>query len=237
MIKLIKKMFQVFGINISRFNSRSSSPYQLVQALNHHEITIVFDVGANIGQFATSLRNHGYDGKIVSFEPLSIENNLLISKANKDAKWTVHRRCAVGATFETQSINISKNSVSSSILSMLPSHLDAAPESIYIRTEMVDVITLDSILNDYILPNDKLFIKIDTQGYEWAVLEGASDAMKISSGLLLELSMVELYKDQHLYNEIIDRLKSDGFNLYSIQSGFVDPTNGKTLQFDGIFFK
>ncbi len=237
MINIIKKIFNLFGLQICKLNTSTSPAYQTTQALKFHNINIVFDVGANTGQFASELRLYGYTGKIISFEPLQQAYKILEKKAGHDDNWFIHPRCAVGEKIDGVEINVAGNSVSSSLLPMLKSHKDVVPESQYTHTEKVQLITLDSILGQYISDSDNVFIKIDTQGYEWAVLNGAPQALKLCKGVLLELSLVPLYEGQKLWLDCIDRLNKVGIKLYCIQPGFTDPKTGQTLQVDGLFFK
>jgi FkbM family methyltransferase len=235
--KIIKKLFNLLGLQLSKLNVVSSPAYQIAKALEVHKVNVVFDVGANIGQFAKELREHGYMGKIISFEPLPKAHIALQKQALGDAGWIVHSRVAVGAFAGDVSINVARNSVSSSILPMLETHASAAPESQYTHSEQVLLITLDSVLEEYTSLSDNLFIKIDTQGYEWAVLDGATKTLNQSKGVLLELSLVPLYDGQKLWLDCIKRLKDIGLSLYSFQTGFTDLKTGQTLQVDGLFFK
>ena len=233
----IKKLFNYVGLHICKLNTTNSSGLQTAKALKAHDINVLFDIGANTGQFATELRFHGYQGKIISFEPLPQAHQILTKQAEQDANWIVHPRCAIGAEMGKIDINVSQNLVSSSILPMLDTHKNAAPESRYTHTEQADLMTLDSLLKDYVAPSDKLFIKIDTQGYEWSVLDGAPQSLQQCKGVLLELSLVPLYQGQKLWTETIERLNKIALNLYGVQPGFTDPQTGRTLQIDGLFFK
>jgi len=85
---------------------------------------------------------------------------------------------AIGDFSGTIDINISKNSVSSSILPMLDTHLNAAHQSKFVNIEKTKISTLDNIINIYLNDNSNCFLKIDTQGYEWMVLNGASNLLK-----------------------------------------------------------
>ena len=161
----------------------------------------------------------------------------LIENSSKDKNWLVHEQAALGDHNGFININISKNSVSSSILPMLSSHFDAENDSVYIGTEKTSIITLDSIADTYLDKSSNCFIKIDTQGYEWQVLNGALNTLKKSSGILCELSLVPLYKEQHLWKEMIERLEKEGFVLWSLQKAFTDKRNGRTLQMDAVFLK
>ena len=80
-----------------------------------------------------------------------------------DICWIVHDRTAIGDYMGVIEINISKNSFSSSVLPMLNSHSDLEPNSVYIGSEKISVITLDSIADKYLNKSSNCFIKIDTQ--------------------------------------------------------------------------
>ena len=80
-------------------------------------------------------------------------------------------------------------------------------------------------------------MKIDTQGLEWQVLDGAVKVLPLVKGVLCELSLVELYKDQKLWLDIINRLEMSGFTLWSLQQGFADSQTSKTLQVDATFLR
>jgi hypothetical protein len=129
------------------------------------------------------------------------------------------------------------NSVSSSVLPMLESHSSAAVGSAYIDSERVPIAKLDTIASRYLNQKSKLFIKIDTQGFEWQVLDGASETLKQALGVLCELSLVPLYGGQRLWRDIVDRLETEGFMLWALQRGFTDPRTGQSLQMDGIFLR
>lgn len=237
MKKNIKKVFQALGIKLSKFNAINVPGFQTVQALKVHDINLVFDIGANVGQFASELREYGYKGKIVSFEPLPQAYQELVSKAKGDDNWIIHPRCAVGAEAGQIEINVAANSASSSILPMLSAHEDAAPHAKYTHKESASMIALDSVLENYTNQGDNLFVKIDTQGYEWSVLDGAEQAIQQSKGVLLELSLVPLYDGQKLWQDLVNRLITTRHHIFAIQPGFTDPKTGQTLQFDGLFFK
>jgi FkbM family methyltransferase len=237
MKKLIRKLLNQFGIDVHRFQPSTSFEAQIVAAMKKVKINVLFDIGANTGQFSLEMRDKGYSGKIVSFEPLVNARKKLIENSFKDKNWIVHEQAALGDYNGFIDINISKNSVSSSILPMLGSHSEAENDSIYIGKEKAPIITLDSVANNYLDKSSNCFIKIDTQGYEWPVLNGAINTLKKSQGILCELSLVPLYEGQHLWKDIILLLEKKGFLLWSISRGFTDQRDGRTLQVDAVFLK
>lgn len=235
--KSIRSILRSSGIEIIRANAVNSQRGQLARIINHSKSNIVFDIGANEGQFGIGLREFGYKGRIVSFEPMTKAHSKLVDVAARDEKWSVHERVAIGDKVGRVKLNIAGNSVSSSILSMCESHLKAAPDSCYVGSESAEVIRLDSIANSYLDSNSRLFVKIDTQGYEWQVLDGASRTLDRTYGLLCEISFVALYEKQKLWLEIVDRLNAAGFDLWAMQRGFTDLQTGRTLQADAVFLR
>jgi FkbM family methyltransferase len=201
----------------------------------HEQINLVLDVGANEGQFVDEVRASGYSGKIVSFEPLASAHAVLRSRARADADWTIADRTAVGAKAGSVDINISRNGVSSSILSMLPSHSDAAPASGYIGAETVPVSRLDDLCA--LSSDDRAILKIDVQGYEKQVLDGAPNVLANCKAVIVEMSLVPLYDGQLLALDLWNLLAEHGFEAWSLEPGIRHPETGRMLQFDGIFVR
>lgn len=235
--KAIKKFLHLLGFNLHRLRNASNPSVQLLAALNHVQADTVFDVGANIGQFAQQLRSLGFSGEIISFEPLSSAHAVLSNAARADRKWKVHPRGAVGDQDGEIEINIAGNSVSSSVLPMLEAHSSAEMSSAYVASERTALARLDSVAPTYLSANSRPFIKIDTQGFESQVLDGAAETLERAHGVLLELSLVPLYEGQTLWQEMIQRMEDQGFTLWAIQRGFTDTRTGRSLQVNGVFLR
>lgn len=235
--KSAKKILREIGIELHRYTPGASPIAQIVFSLRKFDIDLILDVGANQGQFGSEMRSGGYAGNIVSFEPLSSAHSKLRQVSGDDAKWDVYPRCALGDRNGEVEINIAGNSASSSLLPMLDSHLSAAPHTAYVGKESVPLLTLDLVTPDYIEKFKNPFLKIDTQGFEWQVLNGAQNVLPSIRGVLIELSLIPLYEGQHLWQDLIGQLERGGFTLWALQQGFTDPRDGRTLQMDGIFFR
>ena len=211
-------------------------PKRVAAALAWLEIEAVLDVGANIGQYGSALRSCGFTGRIISCEPLPDAFAHLSRRAASDRQWTA-LNCAVGAEPGTLEINVSANSYSSSLLPMTAAHLDAAPGSEFIRTEKVAVTTVADIVAEQRVAPPRTLLKVDTQGYEGPVLDGAGPLLESLTAVQLELSFVPLYDGQQLFGELADRLTEAGFGLYALDAGFGDPRTGRMLQCDGLFVR
>lgn len=220
------------GIDVTR----APFTYRVVFAMQQRGIVDVLDIGANTGQFASSMRRAKIDGRIVSVEPLESAFKELESKTARDPMWTAER-AAVSASVGTVTMNVSANTVSSSVLPMLERHAVAAPQSKYVATEEVQATTVDDLVARHGLSPEKTMLKIDVQGHELAVLDGAAQTLPRFGAVRTELSIVPLYSGQALLPEIMARLDASGLDLWVIENGLNDPRTRRQLQVDGTFFR
>lgn len=232
-----KKLFRAFGYDLSRYSPASHALARRRQFLHSYNIDTIFDIGANSGQFAQQMRDDlGYTKRIVSFEPLSSAFELLRVKAGSDENWDT-LNIALGDTEEKREINIAGNSYSSSLLNMLPAHLNSAPASKYIGREIIEVKKLDSIFSDLCNARNRVYMKIDTQGYERRVLSGAEKSLLNIDTVQMEMSLIPMYESDSLLVEMCEFMTSNGYSLVSIEPGFADIDSGQLLQVDGIFHR
>lgn len=232
-----KRVIRRFGFDLRRYRPGSTDDAQFIAMLAAHRVNLILDVGANKGQFGRLLRDAGYKGRIVSFEPLAAARKGLALASEKDSLWEVAPQAAIGSEAGEIEIHVAGNSESSSVLNMLDLHAAAAPESVYVGSERVPLRRLDDLAQGYLQQDSVLFVKIDTQGYEDRVLKGAPNILARAIGLQLELSLVPLYEGQRLYDEMIDELKALNFELWGVTPTFVDPKSGRLLQIDATFFR
>jgi FkbM family methyltransferase len=232
---LAKRFAMKCGYEILRYPRLSEAHRSLAGLLQKEQINLVLDVGANVGQFVADLRAVGYGGRIVSFEPLSSAHAELCMLAEGDPNWTIADRTAIGSETGAVDIHISGNSMSSSILEMLSSHSDAAPESSYVSVESVSVRRLDDLCT--LAPTDRVLVKIDVQGFERQVVEGARRVLANSRAVISEISLVPLYEGQILAKDMWDLLAVQGFVPWSLEPCFRHPETGRLLQLDGVFVR
>ncbi len=225
----IRAVTRRLGYDVQRF--RTSEFEHLQSLLTRHGIDYLIDVGANEGQYAQKMRATGFSGPVVSFEPGKDAFSRLQAHSCHDRSWTV-RKLALGAASGVADLNLSGNSVSSSLLAMEDRHAAAAPESSYVGVEQVAISTLDAEVGE---AGSRLWLKVDVQGGELSVLEGASQTLTRVSVVELELSLVPLYVGQPTMTSLVDYLSQRGFTLVALVPGLQDPASGDLLQVDGIF--
>jgi FkbM family methyltransferase len=197
-------------------------------------IDLVVDVGANEGQFVGWMRDRGYAGRIVSFEPQRGAFEACTKRWGDDPRWSGHHT-ALGERAGELAMQVAGNSVSSSLLPMLGSHVGALPESAIVGTESVTIRRLDEVLAGD--AGNRLFLKVDTQGYELPVLKGATGLMGRVAFIELELSLVPLYEGQVLLPEMMQAVAAMGFTPIALEPGFADEREGRLLQMDGLFVR
>lgn len=208
----------------------------LGRLLIRNRVTLVIDVGANQGQYATDIRRLGYRGRIVSFEPLSEAQAILSRRAATDPLWD-HYDCALGSEEREATLHRSNNLESSSLLKMLPAHETAAPDALCVGTETIKVRRLDSLFADLARPDDVVFLKIDAQGYEVPVLDGAAACLDRIAGVQVEASLVPLYEGEPCIETVFTRLRQLGYTPVDIEPTFRDPHSFNLLQCDAVFFR
>ena len=235
--KRVKSLLRSAGIEVSRYSIENSRVLRSGARLNAANVDLVLDIGANIGQFSLELREAGYNNRIISFEPLSDAYLKLLENSKEDPKWEIAPRCGLGSSSKTAHINVSGNSWSSSFLQITKNHTIAAPSSAYIASEKVSIFTLDELMQNEVSQSKRPYLKIDTQGYELEVLEGAKEVLTYLCGVQLEISLQPLYEGQPELLEIIDKVTKLGFELYDLEPEFYDKQNGRLMQLNAIFIK
>ena len=224
------------GFDVIRYVPESSYYARRIALFRYYGIDLVIDVGANVGQFGKELRALGYKTRIVSFEPIHGAYRLLQACANKDGRWETFP-FALGDFCGSTSINISADSASSSLLVILPALTLPAPEAAYVGMEIVEVRTLDSLFAQLHPNKHRIYLKIDTQGYESSVLKGALISLQEIDTVQLEMSLVPLYRNEETFFKMCAQMTRLGYEMIALDPGFTDPKTGRQLQTNGVFHR
>lgn len=176
------------------------------------QIDVVLDIGANTGQFGARLRRLGYQGEIVSFEPSAADHAVLAATAARDGRWRTHP-VALGAETGRAVLNVSEASVFSSFCALTAAATAFDPRASVAHREAVEMRRLDDLP---LAEGTRPLLKIDTQGFERQVLDGASQMLKRVHGVLLELPIVQLYQNTWRLAEAIDYMAGAGFVIAQV---------------------
>ena len=223
-----------FGLQLSEVESPTSSNLRHFLAI--YPIETIIDVGANRGQYGTELRHAGYTGKIISCEPLPTPFEALRSRAAPDPQWKC-LNIALSDQNRSLDLNVSLATEYSSALPILPETVARDSKACVTSTETVKARTLDSLWEELEVGAGASMLKIDTQGSEEAILNGAQVSIRELTAIQLELSAEPIYEGQTVMELMIARLRTYGFIPYQIWSGFRDEPTGRVLEYDGIFVR
>jgi FkbM family methyltransferase len=185
----------------------------LIDFLRARAIDEVIDVGANTGQFAAMLRAAGYRGRITSLEPVAAVFAELQRRAAADPDWRT-LNLAAGAREESLEIGVAESSVFSSINPTTEAAAAFDRKSRRLATETIAVKPLDQLCAGLA---GNILLKIDTQGYEPRVLDGAAALLARVQGVLMELPCIHLYENSWTLAEAVGRMESLGFRLYQVE--------------------
>jgi hypothetical protein len=144
---------------------------------------------------------------------------------------------AIGDRDGEVEIEVSAESDMSSILPQSELLQRISPSSAVLRHERAPLARLESAAQPYLAPEDRIFLKIDTQGFEPQVLAGAGNLMARLCGLQLEMSLVPCYEGEVDFRAMLDRLAVAGFEPYLFIPGYFERKLGRQLQLDGVFMR
>ena len=231
----LKIIVRMFGYDL--INKKSKPHYELMPHLltliNHLKINCFIDVGANNGNFGLDLREVGYEGLIVSFEPVSSTYKELLDVSDDDPLWRTYN-LALGSANEKMEINLLKDSDLNSLLPPNDYFQKIFKEQSIIATEMIDVRTFDSMIDEITkgIAEPRIFLKMDTQGYDHEVLKGASGCINKIQGISSELSFSPLYQGMMGYVDALEFYSSYGFKVTGIYPVSRDLDNLSLIEAD-----
>jgi FkbM family methyltransferase len=177
------------------------------------DINCVLDVGANVGQYAQQLRSGGYGGRIVSFEPVPAIAEKLRKAARNDADWRVIE-CALGDADEEAEINVRPGTMSS----LLPSSEFGKNwhDRLHVaEAQKISVRRLDGLFDEVVkgIDDPRVYLKMDTQGYDMQAFAGAGDRLKEIAGMQSEVACVPIYDGMPRLPDQIAAYESAGFEI------------------------
>ena len=216
----------------SRVSSSLDSPFpSIVQNLKDSNVSIVFDVGANVGQFGLDIRRRGFDGLIVSYEPVQKSFGFLSQTIKQHQPWKAFQ-LGLGEVESERLINISGNDgLSSSLLQMGSTHLENFPGSATVSQQTISISTIDKELEILGALPQELLLKLDVQGFEAEVLKGASQSLFKIPLCYLEVSITPLYEGEVTFLPILMELSNFGHEVVDVFRG-VKTKKGQLLQLD-----
>lgn len=181
-------------------------------------VDVVFDVGANQGQFARRLREIGYKGWILSFEPNPALSEGLRSVAVTDPRWRVLDH-ALGDEDSMLTLHVTRSDDLASALPANPYAEETFGMNIAVMRDVeVSVLRLDGMYEALQQEHGfaRPFLKMDTQGFDLHVLRGAEGVWPTLAGVLTEMSLKPIYDGMPDITESLDAVRQAGFEVTGI---------------------
>jgi len=195
-------------------------------------VNCVLDVGANVGQYAQMLRRQGYTGRIVSFEPVAELVEELRREAEDDPHWWVYPY-ALGDENRTASINVVPGTMSS----LLPASDFGRGWSGRLRKarpEQIEVRRLEDVYDEVTagLEQPRVFLKLDTQGFDLAAFRGAGGRVAELLGLQSEVACIPIYDGMPSFVDQLTEYRAAGFEVTGIFQVSREPATMRIIEFD-----
>lgn len=232
----IKRAGQHAGIHIARHSARTDPHLRRALLLDWLGVDLLFDIGANVGQYGLELRAGGYRGRIVSFEPQGGPFQELAAAAAGDDRWVVNNIGLADHAGEAE-IGVSPQSGASSLLPMGARHIEMHPDTVFVGSETVRLGVADAVATEWLEDDSTVALKLDVQGFEMAVLAGAGELLRRAVFAECELLLEHLYEGQAEADELIASFYAAGLKLAGTEAGHVDAATGRVAWMDAIFIR
>lgn len=213
--QVIQKAMHAIGFHVGQYPPVDSLAYHIKTVLRELAIDCVLDVGAHDGEYAGFLRDLGYTGEIISFEPVRSSFETLRKARTSDKHWC-GQNVALGAEEGELEMNIYAGSVFNSFLK--PATDVTArfrDDTRLVRVEKVHVRRLETVVDEILAarPQANIFLKMDTQGYDLQVIRGGGRRLESIRALQTELAARWTYAGMPTLSESLSELDRLGFEL------------------------
>ena len=212
-MNLLRPLANLVGYDIVKKHKTLKLQWHLESLLDDLKINTVIDAGANIGQYGKFLRKIGFSGEIHSFEPVKRYYDQLLDASKNDDNWFAYHY-ALGREEGSQDINV--NQSMSSFHEFSDDYPDNHTQNIGRNIETVKISTLDIFITKLFSKNiddKKIYLKMDTQGFDLEVFMGGLNNMAAIQALQSEVALKKLYKNMPGFSESIDAYSNHGFDI------------------------
>lgn len=185
----------------------------------------ILDIGAYEGHWAKEIAVIFPNAHILMVEGQKAKEDILLKKSREIPNISL-RIALLGATTKNVDFNIYETA----------SSVFKEDNETNAKTEQVTLELLDDVVANTRFEKAD-FIKLDTQGYELEILKGGAKTLQSAQMVLMEVSLLGIYKGAPLVNEVIVFMKNNGFILYDICTLMRRPYDNALYQSDFLFIK
>lgn len=241
LLKLINKYFLNFlGFEISRRND--TSVFQFKSLFKNKDRLRIIDCGAYRGKFSQEFLRIYPNTQSLCIEP-SQKSFLILSEKFKNQKNFILENKGLFSSNQKGILNINQSEKTNSLLNM-----DKNIPKVQIKfhknknSKIIELVTLDFLLEKHNwfkknAPKIDL-LKIDVQGSELELLNGAKKTLKKTRYILIEIHFIRSYEKSPLFDEINRLLNEEGFTFKRFFDLVHDPKDRTRLIYgDALFSK
>uniref|UniRef100_A1UBG5 Methyltransferase FkbM family n=1 Tax=Mycobacterium sp. (strain KMS) TaxID=189918 RepID=A1UBG5_MYCSK len=209
---------------------RVAAASEHLDAIRFCSANTLIDAGANKGQFSLAFRKVRPRARIIAFEPLPDAADTY-ERVFAGDRLTNLVRVALGSAGGTAHFHVADREDSSSLLQ--PGRGQERAFGVRPASRInVSVKRLDECVDVESLARP-IFLKVDVQGGEIGVFDGCTSLSQVDF-IYVELSFVELYDNQPLFQEVYDYLVNRGFTVAGMYNQVTTAQFGPT-QVDVLF--
>ena len=234
---LVRRSAIAVGLQVVRFPVRDSLQGHLRELFKRTGVNCVLDVGANDGDFAREVREIGFKDRLVSFEPVRSTFDKLAREARGQTNWIVHN-FALGAEETEKEIHVYRGSGFNSFLPA--SHFGMERFGNQLESAGMETVTvrrLDQVFADCVagMADPRVFLKMDTQGWDLEVTKGASGSLLSLVGIQTEVAARHCYQGMVGFTQAIDHYVGLGFDVSGIFPVARDTDGLRVVELDCVF--
>lgn len=235
----LRKAAYTVGLQVGRFPGPDTLQGHLKSFFQRTGINCVIDVGAHLGEYAQEIREIGYRGRIVSFEPVRTSYEVLVKKAREERDWII-QHCALGSEDGEKEINVYQGTVFNSFLPSSSVGTERFGAQVELAAkERVPIRRLDQVFETCIdgIANPRVFLKMDTQGWDLEVVKGASGILDRLVGLQSEMAVKQCYEGMPGYTRALDHYAALGFQVTGMFTVARDTDGLQVMEFDCVLLR
>lgn len=234
----VKSALRGFGLDVSRHPRYLSHDWLLRAVMSEAAVDLVIDVGAHWGSFVQAVRRLGYDGDVECIEPVASSFEQLRRVVAGDRRCRTHQLALGRRSGELEIFLHPDQPWLNSALSLNDfgqGHFAAGDAS----SEHVPVERLDDFVDRLGLDvaRRRVLLKVDTQGLDFDVLEGAAETLGHVVVLQVEVSAKAIYESEgrRTLGSQLDQLLSLGFDIVDLAPVARDGV--RVLEFDALLVR
>jgi FkbM family methyltransferase len=187
---------------------------------------VVFDVGANIGDYSLLVKHHLPAAKVYAFEPANATYQTLVKHLAAGGNKADIKPCNIGFSDAEKTVELYSYAIEGQEVSLLSSiDLRQPTQVIDVRTsarEQIQVRTIDRFCEDEGIERID-FLKLDVEGHELAVLRGARRMLadRLIGLIQFEFGPANIYSRTYFYD--FWSLLWEAYDIYRIVPGGTVP--------------